>query len=211
MYETQTEEAIKQRMLDKISTEIDKSEGSFSYDAVAPVAVELAQSYIEIDRILALAFAQNSSGSYLDMRTAEFGITRNTGSKATGTVRFTGSDGVIIPEGTQLQTTGGLVYTTQSSVTISGGTADADVMAEATGIIYNVPAGSINQLPVQIVGVTGVTNNGTLTGGCDVESDEGLLERLLTKVRTPSTSGNANDYKLWALSVSGIGDAKVFP
>lgn len=211
MYEAQTEEAIKQRMLGRISTDTDKSEGSFVNDAVAPVSVELAQSYIQLERLLALAFAQTSSGNYLDMRAGEYGISRNMGSKAAGCVSFTGNNGVAIPGGTQIQTGGGLIYTTTDSGILTEGILDLQVTAEDIGIKYNVPAGSLIQLPVQVVGITGVTNIEPITGGSDIESDQSLLQRVLIKVRMPSTSGNANDYKLWALSVSGIGDAKVFP
>ncbi len=211
MYESQTEEVIKQRMLGRISTDIDKSEGSFANDAVAPVSVELAQSYIQLERLLALAFAQTSSGTYLDMRAGEYGISRIMGSRAAGSVRFTGNNGVTIPVGTQIQTSGGLIYTTAESGVLTGGILDLQVTAEDIGIKYNVPAGSLIQLPVQVVGITGVTNIEPITGGSDIESDQSLLQRLLIKVRMPSTSGNANDYKLWALSVGGIGDAKVFP
>ena len=211
MYEAQTEEAIKQRMLGRISTDIDKSEGSFVNDAVAPVSVELAQSYIQLERLLALAFAQTSSGNCLDMRAGEYGISRNMGSKAAGCVRFTGNNGVAIPGGTQIQTGGGLIYTTTDSGILTEGILDLQVTAEDIGIKYNVPAGSLIQLPVQVVGITGVTNIEPITGGSDIESDQSLLQRVLIKVRMPSTSGNANDYKLWALSVGGIGDAKVFP
>lgn len=211
MYEAQTEEAIKQRMLGRISTDTDKSEGSFVNDAVAPVSVELAQSYIQLERLLALAFAQTSSGNYLDMRAGEYGISRNMGSKAAGCISFTGNNGVAIPGGTQIQTGGGLIYTTTDSGILTEGILDLQVTAEDIGIKYNVPAGSLIQLPVQVVGITGVTNIEPITGGSDIESDQSLLQRVLIKVRMPSTSGNANDYKLWALSVSGIGDAKVFP
>ena len=45
----------------------------------------------------------------------------------------------------------------------------------------------------------------------DGESQQDLLDRLLLKMQKPSTSGNKNDYLNWALSVEGVGAAKVFP
>lgn len=211
MYEAQTEQAIKQRMLDRILSTIDKSEGSLTYDAISPVSVEVAQEYVELDRILALVFAQTSSGEYLEKRAGEFGVLRNQGVNSTGTIRISGTNGTVIPSGTRVQTPGGLAYITLAGATISGGIADINVEAEAIGTLYNVPGGSVTQLPVQIIGVTGVTNQDTMSGGTDIETDEGLLLRLLAKVQTPSTSGNANDYRVWSLAVSGVGDAKVFP
>jgi len=43
------------------------------------------------------------------------------------------------------------------------------------------------------------------------ETHEDLLDRVLLKMRSPSTSGNKNDYINWAMSVDGVGAAKVFP
>lgn len=211
MYENQTFEAIMQRLLSKVPSDVDKSEGSFIYDALAPVALELAQAYAELDRILQIVFAQTSYGEWLEKRAAEFGIYRKAGTKATGQVKFTGNDGTIIPAGTLVQTESGLQFQTKAEVTIQGGVAIADIEAVEIGSQYNVPANTITELPVSIVGVVSVTNEQATTGGTDEEDDASLLNRLLVKVQTPATSGNANHYKLWALEVAGVGDVKVFP
>lgn len=211
MFEEQTFEAIMQRLLSKVPSDIDKSEGSFIYDALAPVALELAQAYAELDRILQIVFAQTSYSEWLEKRCAEFGIYRKAGTKATGQVKFTGSDGTVIPASTIVQTESGLQFQTKTEVTIQGGVAIADIEAIEEGSQYNVPAGTITELPVQIVGVTSVTNEAPTTGGTDDEDDESLLNRLLIKVQSPATSGNASHYKLWALEVAGVGDVKVFP
>ena len=50
MYENQTEDVIKQRMLDVVPSDLDKREGSFIYDGISPAAIELALAYIELDR-----------------------------------------------------------------------------------------------------------------------------------------------------------------
>lgn len=209
MYENMTEELLKQRMLEQTSTYND--EGGFIYDAIAPVAVELAEMYQSLDEVLKQVFAQTASGEYLEKRCAEFGIYRKAGTKATGQVKFLGNDGTVIPAGTLVQTESGLQFVTKSEVTISSGQAIADIEAVEEGSQYNVPAGAITELPVQIVGVISVINEQATTGGTNEEDDASLLNRLLVKVQTPATSGNANHYKLWALEVAGVGDVKVFP
>ncbi|WP_338084335.1 baseplate J/gp47 family protein [Caldanaerobacter subterraneus] len=211
MYENQTFDAIMQRLLSKVSYDIDKSEGSFIYDALAPVALELAQAYAELDRILQIVFAQTSYGEWLEKRAAEFGIYRKAGTKATGQVKFSGNDGTVIPAGTIVQTESGLQFQTKAEVTIQGGVAVADIEAVEADSQYNVPANTITEMPVQIVGVISVTNEAPTTGGTDDEDDASLLNRLLIKVQTPATSGNVNHYKLWALEIAGVGDVKVFP
>lgn len=211
MYENNTEDTIKQRMLDNIPSDIDKSEGSLIYDAISPLSVELAQGYVELDTVLEKVFAQTSHGEWLEKRASEFGIYRKEGVKATGQVQFEGADGTIIATNSIVQTDDGLQYQTTEEVTISGSSILANIEALAIGTTYNIPSTKINKLPVQITGVTSIDNPNPIDGGADTESDEDLLSRLLLKVQTPSTSGNANHYKLWALEVPGCGDAKVFP
>ena len=75
----------------------------------------------------------------------------------------------------------------------------------------NVVAGTIKKIPISIAGVQSVLNTEDFSGGFDEESDTELLQRLLLHVRTPATSGNANHYREWALSVAGVKAAKVQP
>ena len=60
-YEDITYEVILQRMLDKVSDNMDKREGSIIYDALAPAAVELQLMYIELDTILKETFDRYST------------------------------------------------------------------------------------------------------------------------------------------------------
>lgn len=76
-FTSETEEVIRQRMLDAIPDDLDKSEGSHIWDAIAPAAIELAQAYIALDRVITLGFAQTTYGQYLDMRGNEIGLPRN--------------------------------------------------------------------------------------------------------------------------------------
>lgn len=184
------------------------------YDALSPSSGEIAKQEANLDEVLNRVFAQNAAengySEELESRAQEFGLAKKSGTKATvpNGITITGTDGTYV--NVAVQTAAGLQYTIDS-VIVSGGIGTATATAADIGSAYNVPIGTINEFPVQISGLTGVTNTAAATGGTDDETDEGLLSRLLVKVQTPSTSGNANDYKLWALSVPGIGGAKVFP
>lgn len=46
MFETNTYEAILQRLLDRIPDTMDKREGAVIYDALAPAAIELNLAYV---------------------------------------------------------------------------------------------------------------------------------------------------------------------
>lgn len=210
MYEMYTKEFLQNRMLGRIKTDIDKSEGSFTFDAIAPAAIELAQTYIELDGILEKAFAQTSYGEWLEKRAEEYGVYRKAGTRAYGAVTFYGADGTAVPEGTLVQTEAGLQYETVKEITIAQGNAIVNIRAVTEGTQYNIPARTISQLPVQLTGITKVENTGPIVEGRDMESESDFIQRLLLKVRKPATSGNKNHYRQWALEVPGIGDSKVF-
>ncbi len=212
MYEAQTYDAIMARLLNAVPNNLDKREGSFVWDALSPAALELAQVYIQMDLMLQYGFAQTTYGQYLDYRAGEHGITRKVATKAIGQVTITGSNGTVVAVGSLFATGAGVQFETLAEVTIGeAGSIAADIRAAEAGARGNVPAGTITEIPVSIAGVTAITNANPTTGGTDMETDAALLERLLEKVRTPATSGNVAHYLQWATSVSGVGDAKVFP
>ncbi|MCG8484255.1 MAG: baseplate J/gp47 family protein [Clostridia bacterium] len=212
MYENQTQEAILTRMLDNIDTSLNKKEGSFIYDAVSPTSIELAQAYIELDKVLGLGFAQTTYGTYLDYRAEEHGITRKAATKAQGTLVITGVANLVIPEKSIFASETGIQFTTDEEVTIGEeGIVSVPVTAVAAGKEGNLPTEAIREMPMPILGVTQITNPQETTGGKDTETDQSLLDRLLLKVREPATSGNIDHYRQWVLEVPGVGDAKIFP
>ena len=74
MYENMTFNNILKRALSKVSDDFDKRQGSIIYDALAPICAELAQAYIELDRILKEGFADTASRYYLIKRAMERGL-----------------------------------------------------------------------------------------------------------------------------------------
>ncbi|MCL6597931.1 MAG: baseplate J/gp47 family protein [Alicyclobacillus macrosporangiidus] len=213
----QTEEAIRDRMLSNIPDDIDKSEGSFIWDAIEPAAIELALAATWAQEVLNRGFAQTTFGAYLDNRADEHGLTRRAAVQATGTVTFTGTPGTLIPSGTQVSTAStdtspAIVFSTTVDATITAsGTVDVPVQAVEGGSSGNVSAGSIVFMAQPLAGVSSVTNAAATSGGLDQESDAELLARYLTKVRNPSAGGNKADYINWALEVSGVGGVSVVP
>ena len=72
MFEEITNEKILKQMLDRVPEGMDKREGSIIYDALAPSAVELQNTYIELDWILKQIFADTADRNYLISRWAEW-------------------------------------------------------------------------------------------------------------------------------------------
>lgn len=212
---SETSTVILNRMLGNVPSDVDQSEGSLIYDALSPVSQEVANSETSLDEVLNMVFAQsaavNGYSTQLDLRCGEFGLTRKSGTAATGQVTFVGVEATPIPLGTTVQTPGAYKYTTTEAGIIAEGTAIIGIQAVAIGTAYNVPASTVIQIPTAINGITAVNNSSPVTGGTEIETDASLLQRLLVQVQTPPTSGNSAHYVQWALSVAGIGTATVFP
>ena len=210
MYSKETYEEIKKRILDSITIDIDKREGSFINDMISPLAVELTKTYIEFNNIINIAFVESSYDKYLDMKVNEFGIFRKDGDRSRGILKITGTDGVIIPKGTIALTDDGLRFSLESGV-IEEGQALIIATAEEFGRKYNVLANRIKRLEIDIFGVNSVINENEFSGGIDRETDDELKYRFFNTIRKPQTSGNIYHYEQWALEVDGVGNAIVKP
>jgi len=203
MYESQTYEVILTRALARVSPDIDTRPGSIIYDAIAPACVELAQMYTELDNVLKQIFANTASGDYLTNRCSEFGVNRMPATYAIRKGVFTGA---LPPEGTRFGL-GELTYAVTDNI---GGLSDCELTCEQSGVQGNADFGSI--IPIDnIAGLTAATLSDVLIPGEDEETDEDLYERFNEIVNNPIYAGNANQYKVWALEVAGVGDAKIIP
>jgi len=208
----ETEEKILARMLARIPDDIDKSEGSYIWDALSPAALELAQAYIDLGLAYRQTFAGDATGDSLDKRAAEISINRIPASPAIGTVKFTGAEESIIPAGSVVATENGVEYETDDEVVIDDtGTATVRVTAVEAGTGGNVPANTITVISTPIPGVASVTNPEPSYGGEDEEADEDFRKRYFDEISNKATDGNIAQYQKWAREYPGIGRAKVFP
>jgi len=180
--------------------------GTFVGDNLSANAVEFEKESIEMNLMMEAAFAQTSWGDYLTMIAAEHGIDRKEAAQAQGTVTVTGTGN--INAGALFATESGINFEAVKSTTIDK-KGDVAIRAVDAGTSGNVAAGTITKIPVTIAGISSVTNAAATTDGYNAESDDALLTRLYFHVRKPITSGNANQYEEWALSVEGVGKAKV--
>lgn len=203
-------EEIKADILNQVS-EVDKREGSFVADMVSPISMEIEAAYEAMKGILSKRFLVNETGADLDIRAGEYGISRKPGTKSTGIIQVNGVNGSVVPKGSLFSTAYGLIFESIEAAEIADLSALISIEATEIGDAYNVAVGAINEIPISISGISSCTNPNSVTGGSNVESDVDLQNRLLLRIRNPSTSGNAAHYKEWALEVPGIGDAKVLP
>ena len=96
MFQNETFQTVRDRILRLVSNEFDKREGAIIYDAVAPTSVELARLYENLDLILKETFADTASRKYLFRRAAEYGVYPKLASKAWWKAYL---DGVEVPVG----------------------------------------------------------------------------------------------------------------
>lgn len=207
MYEDRTFEVLLERMLNRVPEGLDKREGSIIYDALAPAAAEMAQMYIELDVNNNLYFADTASGEYLERSISWSGIVRRAASKAQlkGVFYNSGGELLDVPVGSRFSLEM-LNYTAVEK--LSPGVYRLE--SEAAGVNGNRYFGAL--LPVDY---TPELARGEIAAllipGEDVEDDESLRQRYFNSARRPATSGNKYHYMEWALQITGVGGARVFP
>ena len=210
-YNQETYEAIRQRILDSMTNDIDKREGSFVSNMISPVGVEFAKYYIELDNILSIMFLEDATNEFLDKKVYDFGIYRKMGTSARGTIKVTGTNGTFIPKGSEVLSQGELVFYTLNDTWIENEEAIIEVEASNVGVDFNIIANSIDKFVKKIDGVSSVTNEEEFKEGTDAETDEELRERFFEVIRRPATSGNIYHYEQWAKEIDGINQARVKP
>jgi len=200
MFESMTYEYILADMLGRVTSDVDKREGSVIYDALAPCAYQFAQTYFYLNNFIDLVSGDTAVGKYLDRVVADYGISRKAASYTVRQVETTGEVAV----GTRW----GLEDTTYV-ITESVSTNVYKAKCEQLGTIGNRYSGALDNID-NVAEVT-ASLTGIITSGTDEETDESLRERFYAQIQSPSTSGNADNYKMWVLEMPGVGDAKVFP
>lgn len=152
--------------------------------------------------------------TYLD-RHASLWLTvpRKAASYALGQVVFTGTNDTLIPAGSLLIRADGLEYELDADATIAAGQAIASVTSVTAGQTSNADAASMLTMASPIAGISSnVTVHTTaLTGGADEESDTDLRARIIARIQQPPHGGADFDYIAWALEVSGVTRAWVYP
>ncbi|HWR61000.1 MAG TPA: baseplate J/gp47 family protein [Clostridia bacterium] len=209
MYENQTADVIRKRVLERVEADYDKREGGVIYDCIEPSVLELEQVYIALDGTIGKMDIEALSGDELAQRIYQrTGMTRKSATLSTGRVEATGTGS--IRQGDLFQTESGIQFRATEDMAVNE-SAMVHIQAVTAGAEGNVPANVIKYMPVSIPGITSITNPEPTEGGYDTESDEDLLQRYYERIKTPPTSGNKSQYKMWAKEVTGVGDARVIP
>ncbi|OEC03443.1 hypothetical protein GY31_01510 [Lysinibacillus sphaericus] len=206
------EKIIHDRMMTNISNDYDKSKGNFVYDVTKPVAVEFAGQQKKIAAVQEKLDVEKLTGDELTRFVYQrTGISRKPATQATTTVIVSGTAGTLVKVG-ELVGTDTILYTVlEEAVLNESGFAHVRVQCNEFGQIGNVPANTIINFPASINGLVNVYNPDAVVDGYDEETDYDLRQRYYDKLQRPGKAGNKYQYREWALEVTGVGDAKVFP
>lgn len=201
MYENVTYELIMNRMLDRVSDQVDKREGSVIWDALAPAAVELELMYIEFELILQETFGDTASREYLIRRAKERGITPYPATYAL----LKGEFNINVPIGSRFS-----LNELNYSVVEQIGTGVFKMECEALGVQGNKYFGDL--IPIEYIdGLQTAKLTELLIPGEDEEDTESLRTRYFESFDTKPFGGNQKDYIQKTNSIAGVGSTKVTP
>ena len=135
-----------------------------------------------------------------------FDLERKDAVQASGEITVTGTNDSPCPAETLWQRSDGALFRQEADVTISDGSATAEVTAVAPGVDGNTAAGLKLSLVSPVAGINSestVAGEG-ITNGTNIESVEAARARLLQRIRNAPKGGGPGDYERWALEVPGV-------
>lgn len=206
--EKNTETTVLKRMLDKVPNDLDKRESSVIYNTLAPAALVLSMFYSDLDRFLDYTFIDEETPEvYIEKRTKEIGMDRK---QATAAIKkgmfYDPKNNLIdIPLNSRFYIDK-INFTAVEKLE----TGIYKMRCEELGEIGNTAIG--NLIPVDYIeGLGSAQLTDIIEEAKDLEEGKDLYYRFSEKERKPTTSGNPNHYKQWALEVEGVGKCKVYP
>lgn len=204
MYEHMTFETIMERLLSKVSSNMDKREGAVIWDALAPAAVELQNMYIQLDVILKETFGDTASLYYLKKRAAERGIYQKLATNAYLKGEFTPVT-VEVPIGSRFSCD-------KLNYVVTEKMEDGIYMlqCETAGTEGNRYLGTL--IPITYIDYLETANlTELLIPAEDDEDVEVFRARYLSRLISDAYGGNISDYEEKVEAIQGVGDVKVTP
>lgn len=209
---------VYEKMMSVIPADIDKSEGSHHWNMTRGTAYLCAYwAEFIIPEALKTIFPMycENYASVMEDHAKSRGLVRRAATKANGVLTITGKNGTEIPVGTMFSTTSvddepAVEFVTTAPAKIGAAeSVDVDILAVTAGTVGNVPENTIILKANKITGITGCTNASETTGGTDEETVLSLQARITEydSMQGLSFAGNPSDYKRWAMSVNGVGNA----
>lgn len=203
MYESETQELILRRMLERVPAKFDKREGAIIWDSTAPASVELQNFYIALDTVLSEVFADTATREYLIKRCVERGITPKPASYAIVKGEFTPVN-LEIPIGSR--------YSHEDLNYIVTEKIDDGLYYLQCETVGSEPNGQTGRLiPIDYIqGLETAQIVEVSIPGKDEEETEALRARYFAAIQAKAYGGNKFDYKNKVMSISGVGGVKIY-
>lgn len=200
MYDV-TYENILERMMNRVSDNLDKREGSIVFDTLSPTAIELQILYTELNTLLSEAYGDSASRDYLIMRCKERGITPYEATHAILKGEFTPTNIDVIGQRFNIGSTNFVVIEK-----IADG--EYQVECETPGIVGNQQMGTM--IPIDYIeGLETAELTEILIPGEDEEGTEDLRTRYFASFKEKAFGGNKQDYLEKTNAIPGVGGTKV--
>lgn len=175
------------------------------------VAGALSALYQYAEYLNRQAWPDTCDPEYLDQHGARWGIPRTAAALSTGVAAFTGTNGTVIPAGSQVRRADGWLYATDVDATIVAGSALVAITSITAGQSSNASLGITLNLMSPIAGINAIATATTaLSGGADIEDHEPYRARILARIRKAPQGGAAHDYVAWAKEIPGVTRAWVY-
>ena len=208
------EQILQRALADPVLANFDRRKGSVIYNALAPLCLELANTYLAMDMMDIQSYLLSASGVNLDRRVADHAIVRIPASKAQRKGSFKRREGselvdMDIPVGSRFS-----VPTDTSITYVYTGKQDGFniLECEQAGSAGNSHVGDI--LPLQYIfnlAEAKIIDSVPYVPGRDQETDDELRARTLDIINSDAFGGNIQDYINWVRAIEGVGNAKVYP
>lgn len=206
MFESKTYEALLASAMARVTSAVDKREGSMVMNGVAPSMAELAQLYIAADFVFQATYLLTAPREYLIKRASD----RNMAPYPASAAVFRAVFNIEVPVGTRFScedlnfiVTGRLTDDTDTDTRLSH-----EVTCETVGAAANSYAGTL--IPVEYVsGLTLAELVELIVPGDDEEETETFRQRVLDSFQSQAFGGNQADYIEKVRAIAGVGAVKV--
>jgi uncharacterized phage protein gp47/JayE len=161
---------------------------------VAAVSAVVDELFYDINRVKRSLFKATAPSDDLDNLGTDCNTPRLEEAYAGAVLVFSGTASTVIPAGTQVRSSAGIVFETVESITLGQANPGYDLypseplgdkveaIALTAGTQGNVPALTITSLVTPISGVDYVTNPSPAIGGQDTEPDNQYRVRLMERI-----------------------------
>lgn len=210
-------EAILDRLLDAVPSDVDKREGSIIFNALAPVALELQQVYEELEDVISETFADTASLDYLILRARERGIEWMEATNAVITAELTFSEDIeeepeVVGSIFALENSS-LMYEVTEKIAYEERVGLYALMCTDEGTTGNIASGDLLIEEAEDDALFESLETATVTGihkaARNDEDVEVFRKRYFDSINNEAFGGNIADYKEKALSRDDISAVQI--